>query len=731
VNQSQYQTPLAGGVATRLPQNPQDAGVLQNWTLDRVSGGWSSRVGYEQYRTGQNDWAPFETTGPIYSLHVTQQLAGGARQAVLFESDGKLQLYYDAAGVPALRTLQSGRHMPTPTEAGSWYTDTPYGTIVTNGVDRPILVNPWPLGNVAEASTAIGRCVRPFGFASLPGSPEPLRVNPMPAPVPKGAGETYNPTVMSGALTLWCPSNPLAIADGGRWGLGFGSNLGSSAVAGGNEALYRYVVAFVSNTGSEGPSSEPASIAWGLPVGASRMRHAVAVRLPIGPEGTVARVIYRTKNYSNDANAAGDTTLYRLDVVRNNVEDLYFDAVRGSDLNSPKPDLATGPLPAPRARFSGLYGGCLWLDGGIDDGLSLYFSAPGLIEQFGSTNFVQLSSEGGAITGLFGSYTNLLVFRERGIDVVTGDYASGFQVSTISNSVTCLSPHTIAAVPGLGVVFLGIDGVYGLTGGLEGGAIADLVNLTLGQDELLQQVTPDCMPKAVGLFSASERQYQLYLPTQGSDRPNLGLVLHLDRLALIDSQRLSPWSTRKGFPVGAIATRADGTIVFGHHTGAEAASTDSQRGLFVLSGKRARGSVVLADQMTWRTPPTSIYRSAWWSAGDAQLQKQVSYVTILVMTTGDAHITVRHYKDFGLVPVSERTYLAQPPDADVLPSLDKATLGQTTYQPERYVPLRYSVAHHSAAWFCFEVETTADIVIVGHEYEFTTKGTKVVMGRRA
>jgi hypothetical protein len=128
---------------------------------------------------------------------------------------------------------------------------------------------------------------------------------------------------------------------------------------------------------------------------------------------------------------------------------------------------------------------------------------------------------------------------------------------------------------------------------------------------------------------------------------------------------------------------------------------------------------VLADEMTWRTPPTSIYRSAWWSAG---------YVTILVMTTGDAHITVRHYKDFGLVPVSERTYLAQPPDADVLPSLDKATLGQTTYQPERYVPLRYSVAHHSAA---FEVETTADIVIVGHEYEFTTKGTKVVMGRRA
>ena len=728
MNQSQFQTPLAGGVATRLPQNPQDAGRLQNWTLDRVSGGWSSRVGYEQYRTGRNDFDPFATTGPIYALHVAQQLAGGARQAVLFESDGKLQLYYDAAGAPTLRTLQADRHIPTPTEAGSWFTDTPYGTIITNGVDRPVIVNPWPLGNASESATAIARCCRAFGFASLPSPPEPLRVNPMPA----ASGATFDPPVMGSALTLWCIAHPQGIADGGRWGLGFGSNTSSGAVDGGNKSLFNYAVSFISSTGSEGPVSEVASITWGMPVGAEGFRNAVAIRLPIGPEGTVARVIYRTRNYSEDGINEGDTTLFRLDVVRNNVEDLFFDAVRASNLNSPRPDIATGPLPAPRARFSGLFGGCLWLDGGIDDGLSLYYSAPGLIEQFGAANFVQLSSEGGAITGLFGSYTNLLVFRERGIDVVTGTFAEGFQVSTISNSVTCLSPHTIAAVPGLGVVFLGSDGVYGLTGGLEGGAIADLVNLTVGQDELIQQITPDCLPRAVAVFSAAARQYQLFFPAQGNDRPNRGLVLHLDRLALIDSQRLSPWSTRRGFPVGALATRADGTIIFGHHTGAEAGGTNSQRGLFVMSGKRALGSSIVADQMTFKGAPTSVYRSAWWSAGDPQLQKQVTYVTIWVMTTGDSTITMRHYKDFDLVPVLERTYLAQPPDSAELPTLDKAVLGAAeSYRTERLVPLRYSVAHMSAAWFCFELETTADIILVGHEYEFTTKGTKVVMGRRA
>lgn len=724
--QSQYQTRLAGGVATRLPQNPQDAGKLQNWTLDRVSGGWSSRVGYEQYFVGQSGWSPFGTVGPITSLHVAQQLAGGARQATLFEADGNLHYLYEAAGTPSLKTLKTGRHIPTPTEAGSWYTDTPYGTIITNGVDRPIIVDPWPLGDSAAASAAIARCVRPFGFDGVPNAPEPLPVLGMPEKASSGP-DRYDPKTQGDSLTLWCPSNPQGIPDGGRWGLGFNAN---PTAAGANESLYAYAVSFITNTGSEGPASELQSVAWSLPLNSAGFRHAVGLQVPRGPEGTVARKLYRTYNHSSDSTRAGDTTLYTLDTIRNNNEDLFFDAVRQFNVGLPKPDLATGPLPAPRARFSALFNGSLWLDGGIDDGFSLYFSAPGLIEQFGAADFVQLGSEGGAVTGLFAFYTTLLVFRERGIDVVTGSYPN-FQVTTISSGVTCLSPHSIQAVPGLGVVFLATDGVYAITGGLEGGAIQDVVNLTVGQDEFIERMTPDCLPKAVGIFSNSLREYHVYFAADGNDRPNRGLVLHLDRLALVDSQRLSPWSTRKGFPVGALAARADGTVIFGHHTGNESGNPNKERGLFVLSHKRAMGSTIVDDVMTDDAPPTSTYRSAWFSADDPQLQKELRYVTIWVMTTGDVNITMRHYKDFILTPVLERTYLAQPPDAAVLPTLDKAVLGTGTYLTERLVPLRYSVAQMSAAWLCFELETDGDIILVGHEYEFTTKGTKVVMGRRA
>ena len=133
--------------------------------------------------------------------------------------------------------------------------------------------------------------------------------------------------------------------------------------------------------------------------------------------------------------------------------------------------------------------------------------------------------------------------------------------------------------------------------------------------------------------------------------------------------------------------------------------------------------------MTDDDPPTSTYRSAWFASGDPQLQKQISYVTIWVMTTGDTNITMRHYKDFILTPVLERTYLAQPPDAAVLPTLDKDITGQC--QLSERAPGAPALQHRPPVcrWFCFELETQGDIIIVGHEYEFTTKGTKVVMGR--
>lgn len=721
-----FQAPLAGGFESRQPQNPVNAGRVDNWVTDKATGGWSSRIGYEPFVPGATAWTPFATCGPVYSLHVAQHLAGGARQHVLFEEQGNLHLVYDAAGSTVLRTLATGRHVPTATEPGSWYTDTAYGTVITNGFDRPVLVKPWPLGNLTDSAGTITQCIRPFGFDGLPTPPDPHNVKPVPPP-------PFPPNIPipgGGAVTLWCPADGNAIPDGGRWGLGFYNN--AAGDDGDKSAIFSWAVSFVSDTGSEGPTSTLASARWALEKGAQGFRHAACIDIPTGPKGTVARKIYRTTNYSDDYDFPGDTTLYFIDIVRNNVDSLFFDAVATANLGQPAPEIATGPLPAPRARFSALFNGCLFLDGGIDDSRTLYFSTVGLIEQFAADSYIELSSTGGGITALFSNYTSLLVFRENGIDVVQGDYAAGFTVTTISNSITCRAPHSIKTVPGLGVVFLANDGVYAITGGLVGGASAEVINLTSNQDGFIKKITPDCHAKAVAVFSEKMREYQLYVPISGDDRPNRGFVLHVDRLPLIQSA--SPWSMRVDFPVGAVSTFFDGTVIFGHNTGNQATvPANSQRGLFIISGKRAAGKKPSGEQgaLEYATLSKSVFRSAWYNFGDPQVQKQVNYVTLWLMTTGNVDVTVRHYKDFSLTPTEERTYTAQPPDASKLPVLDSAVVGSAKYADARLVPLRVSVAHQSAAWFCFEIATASDLTLVGFEYTYQMNGAKVVAGVRA
>ena len=418
--------------------------------------------------------------------------------------------------------------------------------------------------------------------------------------------------------------------------------------------------------------------------------------------------------------------------MRNNVDEIFIDCVRTAALGAAAPTIQTGPLPAPRARFSAMFKNCLFLDGGIVDGRNLYYSAPGLIEQFDASNFFTLSAEGGNITAMFSNYTTLVIFRERAIDVVTGDFGTGFQVSTIANGVTCESPHSIQSIPGLGVVFLALDGIYALTGGLQGGAINDLVKLSAAQDEIIERITLDTFAKAVSCYSALHREYHLYVPYDGNDRPNKGIILHIDR---VGKGQQSPFSTREGFPVGAITTRNDGTIVFGHNLGTEGVGSPTNaldRGLFVMSGKRSQGYVFADNVITPGGPPTSRYRSAWFDFGDPQIKKQVTYVTLWVMTTGQPTITLTHYKDFSLRGINERTYLMQPPDQKDLPVFDTVVLDTgSIYEDHRLVPVRFSVAHQSCSWFCFEFQTTDDLIFLGYELEYTTKGTRVVAGKRA
>ena len=270
----------------------------------------------------------------------------------------------------------------------------------------------------------------------------------------------------------------------------------------------------------------------------------------------------------------------------------------------------------------------------------------------------------------------------------------------------------------MGVMVAARDGVYLVSGGLDGGAVVQATRMTDNIADTWARVTQECLPRAVGRYSPATREYHLYVPADGADRPSLGLVWHLDKQA---------WTLREGFPVGCIDRMPTGEHLFGAHGGGQA------KGLYVISARRARGRIEESPDVWVDGPaPVSRWKSPWLSMTSPSVKKQVQYVVLWVQTTGSVPVTVRMHKDWQRTFVSERSYLAQPADATNLPVLDTVLLDNgVPWERQHAVPLRVAVANMSCSWFAFEVETTDDLTFVGWSVEFQERGTITVEGKRA
>lgn len=695
------QVRVVGGMQQTLPQQPQDATRIENMTLDVDTQAFSSRVGYEKYRPDPSDvFAPFSALGRIDSMYVLQQLPGGARQSILFEAAGQLYLYYEVGQEHVLVSLAS-RTKPAATESATVYTQYQDRVIVTNGQDAPLLIRPWPLGASTDVTAAIKQAmVRPLGFYGAPPAPDTLRVATLEATSSISSADNYTGNTTSN----WYPVRPNAISFPGRNGIGAASE--------DSDNQFRFKISYISDTGSESPLSADGLVTWSIGSGNSGFRYSPSMRIAIGPQGTVARRVYRSLNNE-------DTYLFQDD-IRNNVEQLYHVSTGATGAAAPS-SLDSIPFPAAGARCAAVYKGCVFLDGGRNQPSTLFFSLPGRPDQYASANFVTLNSNGGEIVGLYAYYNNLLVFRSSGIDVLTGSYPN-FTVQTLTSQVECRGANTIDSVPGIGVMFLAVDGVYAVQGGLDGGSQFRVIPVGVGIRREVQRMTMECAVRAAGRYCASERAYHLYIPVDGNDRPNLGCVYHLDKQG---------WTIRTGFPVGAVDRLANGSLVFGHHTGAEAGGQNPEAGLFVLSAIRSMGGAVVDDVYTPGDPPLSVYESCWHDLGDSQVKKQVQYVVLWAQTRGDVTINFRYYKDFEATEIETDTrYKYQPPDRDDQPVLGTGVVGTAQWQDARLVPIRLPVALQSCSWFKFEIETTDDILLVGYEVEYVSRGSIVIQGKR-
>jgi len=696
------------------------------------SGGWSSRIGWEPYFPNISlGYAPFSGLGRIDSLFVWSPSAG--MYFVLFESGGTLYLLHDFGGnTPSILALSTDRFIPTNLTPPSIYTPVADGVLVTNGRDTPLLIQPWPLPGITVAPGTVAQIVRPFGMITAP-PPQPLTVTPIDAST--GSPATTNTSTTGDSVSLWWPTSGTCLGYPNLAGIGYGTTGSDPEVN-----AYNYRVSFVSDLGGEGPLSATTVLSWESPASQTLgAKHVPAIRIPVGPPGTSARRLWRSQNWADGSPTEGDDAIYLSLTIPNNVDDLIFDYTLTAALGAAQPlpgDRIELPIKTP--MFAATFLGRLFIAGSPDDPFTLFYSRVESPEWFSLGDQVTLSSTGGMLTGLLAHYTNLLVFREKCLDVIGPD----LQATTLLAGVECLAPHSAVGTP-FGVVFAARDGLYLVEGGTVGGSTTSVRKLSDSpsiSEVWNRAVAPNgpALARSVAVWDPIRSEYWLQVPSNGSDRTDLGIVWHP---RCPSPEGVMSFTLRKGWPVGCFGTLPNGEVIFGHNEGQTGQGPPLPSGLFVASKRRAQGLVYDQDTFKFADPPEAVYRSPYFDFGDAQQLKAVTYVTLYLISTGNVKVELESaVNGTGPYTSSTKALLSQPPNGPLLPvwaanltDLDGASLPLVQVLQDDFnsamgmaIPVRFSVGERRCQTFSFQFRTDDDVVLVG----FTIEGNVAPEGMR-
>jgi hypothetical protein len=624
----------------------------------------------------------------------------GAQDSILFEQNGTLYQLNDFDGTLKKNALSEERTLPRSSELGTQYCQFGRYVLYVNGYDRPSKSRLWPITDYATSNYLVEY---PLGFDAAPSAPVSWEVETDPTSSATGQNSVCIRFFTTALNDTDDPKN---------------KGLGSATAD--HENKYRYKVSFVNTTGAESPlSSESNTISWITPV--TKFLYGISIEIPVGNNDVIARRIYRTKNFSDDV-GADDDTYYFVAEIPNNADDFYIDDNPDSGLGSQAPsDLESIPFPALGCRFLGSYKDCLFIDGGRDDDLTLYYSHPGKPDQFAALNFITLSHrQGGGLTGLFSYFNNLLVFREYSIDIIRGTYPN-FNATNLVQYIGTRATNTIVGVEGQGILFLSYDGVYGININLDYNDNPTVQNITPHLRDTFARINKDAIAKATAVYSRKRREYIVHFPVDGSPVNNLGLVYHTDKVT---------WSIREDIPVGQLIVNSTGDVLFGMNDGS--VDTNAEHGIMVLSRKRAAGSSISEDVMTDNPPLTSIMRSAWLDMGDPSTKKKIHSVYLFIATGGDQDISLHYYMDFNYNGSELTEALRQQrPDFEDQAVYDKVELDSGAYWEEPLITtIRYDVHSKACSHFQWKIETNADVHVIGYAIDFTGSGMRVIQGKK-
>lgn len=387
------------------------------------------------------------------------------------------------------------RSIPPPSEAGTQLTEVGNFALISNGNQRPFKF----YGNEKIIN---------FGFFEKPEAPYPFQNNASfrSTGIFTGAHETAYSLVSSLDEEYY----GITKEETGKFN-------------------YVYAISYVSETGSEGPLSDLASITFDVGTG-DEGRFVNFISIPKGPDGTQSRRIYRSKRRYQGSILNGD--LFFLKEINENVSEIISDHFPDDVLTDYAPGYGgrIGDLIVPIDNFtySEIWDGRLWCGGGQAYERTVIYSErassniigpPRGPETFYLSSRLDLGN-GGRITSLVGFGDNLYIFRERSIDLVYKLNDGTYSFNQFSKNIGTMATNSIQVVPGVGLVFLSYDGFYAIQPGIGLGKISKKIT------ETCRRISQASLGRSTSVYNPIEQEYWCHFPIDGETENIIGAVLH-------------------------------------------------------------------------------------------------------------------------------------------------------------------------------------------------------------
>lgn len=698
-----YQVPILGGIYLGYPAPDDSCNALMNVKYDDMTKGWTNHLGIEKYFSNQTGF-PLSPLGRVDSLFCYTRHQG-AQQNIIFEQGGAI--YTVNGSTESYDLLVNSVNPPVGNQPPAQFCEFgPYIICVSGGRTKPFK---WRGGQVM-----------PLGWSFKTADPDVI--NP---------DDTLPLNANSNRYFIQSPADYVQ-PESSQLGNGAAQDsdfqcLGSLTALDVN--VYKYKVSAVNEAGSESPlSSTTSRLSWTTntitkPSGNVESRTATLLDdVFTGPPGTSYRKIYRTRNNGE--------TYYFCNILTGNKETKYVDYVGDSNLGATAPDETESiPFPAPTAQVCATFKSCLFLDGGRSNPTRIFFSKPLQPDTFGAFDYFDVGTrQGGSITALFSYYNVLLVFRERAIDIITGDSVSGFTITPFIDSIGTISPSAVCAIPGTGVGFLAHDGVYLIGGNFQ--SLKLEVNKISGPiDEIFERINRSQLPRCVAAWNPVWKEWSCFISVGGDPNLSLGLIYHEN----------GKWSTRKGLHVSSITVDATGNTIIGSDIGVAGGVPEGTligNGLFVLSGKRIGGYEAGSEQnpIVEKDPLTTYFRSRWHDFGYPALKKHVKYIYLYMWTTGDNPIEVSWFRDRDwstVISNKSPATIIQRADHPDQPVYGTALWNEAAWQDKYLTQIRIDVGQFGCSDFAFDFKTTSDIVFTGYAIELNSSLQETIGSKRA